>query len=110
VSAFQGVKVASQAASAPIVIVIPENVMWQAAPAYALGLICTVSSGASLTFSVQVTADPFPSAGGNWNNHDVIVNKTGSVNSNIAYPVTGVRLNVTAYTNGSVNLGVAYWP
>lgn len=109
-SAFAGVKVSSQTASAPILITIPENVIWQAAPAYALGLVCTVSSGATLTYSVQVTADQIPSVNGNWNNHDILVNQTASANSNIAYPVTGVRLNVTSYTNGNVNLGIAFWP
>jgi hypothetical protein len=109
-SAFPGVKATAAGASAPITVVIPENVMWQAAPAYSLGLVCTVSAGASLTYSVQVTADPIPSVGGNWNNHDIVVNQTASISSNIAYPVTGVRLNVSSYTNGSVNLGVAYWP
>jgi hypothetical protein len=109
-SAFAGIKASAQGVTAPIIVVIPENVIWQAAPAYALGLVCTVSSGATLTYSVQVTADQIPSASGNWNNHDVLVNQTASANSNIAYPVTGLRLNVASYTNGSVNLGVAFWP
>ena len=71
------------------------------------GLICTVSAGASLTYNVEVTADPSPSNSGNWNPHDVIVAQTGSVNGNIAYPVTGIRLNVTNYTSGTVTMGVA---
>ena len=83
---------------------------WNAAPCYALGLICTLSNGASLTYSVQVTADPAPSDTGHWNNHDVLVNKAVSANDSIAFPVTGIRLNVTSYTNGSVTLGVAQWP
>jgi hypothetical protein len=75
-----------------------------------LGLICTLSNGASLTYSVQVSADP--PAGGitHWNNHDVLVAQTASANSNILYPVTALRLNVTAYSSGSVTLGVAQWP
>lgn len=77
---------------------------------YNLGLIATVSSGASLTYTVQVTADQKPSSTGNWNSHDVLVNQTGSANSNIAYPVTGIRLNVTNYISGSINLGIAKWP
>jgi hypothetical protein len=79
-------------------------------PSWSLGLICTVSPGASLTYAVQVTADQVPSANGNWNNHDVVVGQTASVNSNIAYPVTGVRLNVTNYISGSIVLGIATWP
>ena len=109
-SAYPSVKLSAQGNSAPIDVSPPQNMMWQAAPAYALGLICTVSPGASLTYSVQVTADIVPSANGNWNNHDVLVNLTTSANSNIGYPVPGVRLNVTVYASGSVNLGIAQWP
>ena len=82
----------------------------QAPPSYSLGLVCTVSQGANLEYSVQVTADQVPSANGFWNNHDVIVSQTGSLNSNVGYPITGIRLTVTAYANGSVNMGVAQWP
>jgi hypothetical protein len=77
---------------------------------YALGLVVTVSPGAVLTYTVLVTADRQPSANGNWNPHDVLVNQATSQNSNILYPVTGVMLEVTAYTSGSVNLGIAQWP
>lgn len=80
------------------------------APAWAVGLIVTVSPGASLTYTVEVTADQVPSSSGNWNSHDVLAAQTASANGNIAYPVTAIRLNVTAYSSGSVNLGVATWP
>lgn len=109
-SAFAGVTVSSQSASAPILIKMEQHPYLGFVPCYSLGLICTVSSGASLTYSVQVTADQVPSASGNWNNHDVLVLQTASANSNIAYPVTAVRVNVTAYSSGSVNLGIAKWP
>jgi hypothetical protein len=51
-----------------------------------------------------------PSATGYWNNHDVLVNETGSANSNVQYPVTAVRLFVTNYVSGSVHLGTGKWP
>lgn len=109
-SAYPGVSLAALGASTPINVSPPQNMLWQAAPAYALGLIATVSAGGSLTYSVQVTADQIPSANGNWNDHDILTGLTASANSNIAYPVTGVRLKVTSYVSGSVNLGVAQWP
>lgn len=109
-SAFPGVTVSSISASIPIVIDMTVPPYLSVAPSYLLGLICTVSAGASLTYSVQVTADQFPSSSGNWNNHDVLVAQTASNISNITYPVTAVRLNVTAYISGSVHLGVAKWP
>lgn len=109
-SAYPGVTLTAVGASTPINVSPPQNMMWQAAPAYALGLIATVSSGANLIYSVQVTADQVPSATGNWNDHDVLTSLTTSANSNIAYPVTGVRLKVTTYISGTVHLGVAQWP
>jgi hypothetical protein len=91
------------------------NAVGQAAPvvvkkAPPLGLVATLSAGAVLTYSVQVTADPFPSSTGNWNNHDYLAALTVSANGNVLYPITGIRLVVTAYTSGSISLGIAQWP
>ena len=69
-----------------------------------------MSSGASLTYSVQVTADDVVSKDSYWNEHDVITNQTASINSNIFYPITGIRLYVSVWSSGSVNLGIAQWP
>lgn len=109
-SAYPGIKLSANGTSPPLNVAPPANVLWQAAPAYAFGLICTVSSGASLTYKVQVTADPIPSAAGNWNDHDIITGLSVSINGNVAYPITGLRLVVSGYSSGSVNLGVAQWP
>jgi hypothetical protein len=109
-SSFPAITISSQTASAPVIIDMSSPPYLTPSSNYLLGLICTVSAGASLTYSVQVTADQKPTAGGNWNNHDILVSQTGSANSNIAYPVTGIRLNVTSYSSGSVNLGIARWP
>ena len=96
----------------PIVVITPwsPNLWPPAQTPFQLGLAATISPGATLTYSVQITCDPSPSNTGNWNNHDVLVNLTASANSNIAYPITGLRLNVTSYTSGTVTLGVARWP
>lgn len=109
-SAFPAVTVQSVTASAPILIDLSAPPFLGQPPSYVLGLICTVSGGASLTYSVQVTGDQVPSSGGNWNNHEIITGQTASINSNIAYPVTAVRLNVTAYSSGRVTLAVVKWP
>lgn len=77
---------------------------------FALGLIVTFSAGANLNATIQVTADPTPSATGNWNNHDTLFNLNGSANGNVAYPITGIRLVVTNWVAGSVTLGIAKWP
>ena len=112
---YSGILVSGATASAPLfplqnsgtqVGYIPANTL----PITSLGLICTVSATAALTYSVQVSGDNPEQNVVNWNNHDVIVNATTSLNSNIAYPVSAVRLNVTSYTSGSVNLAVVQWP
>ena len=105
-TAYNGVSL-SAAGVSPAVPIVP-NRGALTTPITSLGLICTVSPGASLTYSVQVSADPINPI--NWNNHDVLVGQTSSANGNILYPVTFVRLSVTAYTSGSVNLGIAQWP
>lgn len=109
-SAYPGVSMSAAGASPPTYILPGPSA--QFLPISSLGLIATISPGASLEYTVQVTADPItgPVPPQNWNNHDVLVNQTGSANGNIAYPVTAVRLNVTSWTSGSVNLGVAQWP
>lgn len=73
-----------------------------------LGIVCTISTGASLTYSVQVTGDP-PNDFVNWNNHDVLQNLTTSAYGQVLYPVSGIRLAVTSWTSGSVNLGIVQW-
>jgi hypothetical protein len=109
-SAFPGI-VMSQAGNSSIQFVrLEHSALWQAPPAYALGFIVTTSPTANLTYNVQITADQVPSAGGNWNNHDLLQGLTASANSNVAFAITGYRLNVSSYTSGSVNLGVARWP
>ncbi len=109
-SGYPPITMTEVGASQPIIVAMPVNANWQARPCYALGLICTLSSGGNLTYSVQVTADQTPNDDSHWNNHDILVNQTTSLNDSIAYPVTGLRLLVSAYTSGSVTLGVAQWP
>lgn len=85
---------------------IPANTL----PIQSLGLVCTVSNGASLIYSVQVSGDNPEQAIVNWNNHAVVVNQTASIYSDIAQPVSAIRLNVTSWISGSVNLGIVQWP
>ena len=73
-----------------------------------VSLLLNFSSGASATATVQLTGDvPVNTAGGGiWNNHDTLVSETANANGNLQFPVTGVRLNVTSYTSGTVTLTV----
>lgn len=109
-SAYPPVSMSAAGKSSIVLVNLPVNAYFQSPPAYALGLVCTMSNGASLTYDVEVTADQQPSASGNWNKHNILHDQTSSQNDNIAYPCTGVRLSVSNYVSGSVNLGVAQWP
>lgn len=76
-----------------------------------IGLIVTVSPGASLTYSLEITgdklrADGYNPSSGNWNKHDTIVDQSVSKNGTLIFPVTGIRLNVSQWTSGSVTLSV----
>ena len=76
-----------------------------------VGVVITVPSGASANYTVQVTGDNVQFGGGiptNWNAlDDCLVNANTSQNSNIAFPVTAVRLNVASLSaGGSITLAI----
>lgn len=71
--------------------------------------ISAIVNGAA-TFTVQYTLDDVQASGyspatGNWFNHPDVTGATTSLTANIAFPVTAVRLLVTAGT-GTVNMTV----
>lgn len=83
--------VATSAVYAPDSYVSPFNI--------ALGVTVT----GTVTYTVQYTFDDvfaasFSPASANWVDHPSLTAKTASLDSNIAYPVRGIRLNVTAGT------------
>lgn len=74
-------------------------------------ILLTITGSATCT--VQVSGDPLPfwpnpGTPTHWNNHDVLVNQTASANSNIAYPVTAVRLNCASVSGTAVLTLVNY--
>lgn len=76
-----------------------------------LGLGVVLSVGADLTYTVEHTFDDvwaanFNPATAKWFSHATMVNKTTSFDGNYAYPVTAIRLNVTAHTSGTATLTV----
>ena len=76
-----------------------------------VGLGCALSAGASLTYKVQYTYDDvfdnaFNPSTATWYDHATLAAKTTSSDGNIIVPVTAVRLNVTAYTSGTVTMTV----
>jgi hypothetical protein len=70
-----------------------------------------LSAGANLTFSVQYTFDDvfdpaFNPATATWFTHATLTARTASSDGNLAFPVTGIRLNVTPYTSGTATMTV----
>ena len=98
------VSVGSQTTSAPIPMDTYQN-------PFNVGVSVNLSAGASLTYTVQHTFDDinapgFSAATATWFPHATLAAKTASSDGNYAYPVTAIRLNVTAFTSGTATMNV----
>ena len=77
-----------------------------------VGIGCVLSAGASLTYKVQYTYDDvqastFSPSTATWFDHATLAPaKTTTSDGNIIVPVTAIRLNVTAWTSGTVTMTV----
>jgi len=96
------VTVGSQAASA----VIPVDTYQTP---FNMGLSVVLSAGASLTYTVQHTFDDvqsptFDPATATWFPHATLGAKTATSDGNYAFPITALRLNVTAYGGGNATM------
>lgn len=74
-----------------------------------IGIGVAVAAGSTLTYSVEYTFDDvaannFNPATATWTALSTLSGKTATADGNIAYPVTGVRLNMTAWTAGSATV------
>lgn len=88
--------------------VIPLNTY---ADPFNVGIGCDVSAGGSLTYTVQHTFDDvfsstFDPATATWYSNSTLVAQTTDKDGNYAYPVTAIRLLVTAWTSGTVTMTV----
>lgn len=98
------VSVGSQTVSRPIPLDVNNG-------PFNVGLGVAVSGGATLTYTVQHTFDDVWAAGFDptnavWYPNSSLAAKTASLDGNYAYPVTAVRLNVTAWTSGTATMTV----
>jgi hypothetical protein len=78
-----------------------------------VGLLADVTG--TLTYSVEYTFDDVQAAGyvpasGVWNAVSGMGAQTADTTGSLSFPVTAVRLNVTAWTSGSVTLTVLQNP
>jgi hypothetical protein len=74
-----------------------------------IGMAVVVSG--TLTYTVQHTFDDvfapgFDPATATWIDHSTLAAQSTTKDSNYAFPVRGIRLNVTAYTNGSATINL----
>lgn len=70
-----------------------------------------LAPGSTLTYSVQHTFDDvfaptFSPDTATWFDNDVIAAKTANEDGNYAFPVTAIRLNITAFTSGTATITV----
>jgi len=73
-----------------------------------VGFGVVVSSGATVTYTVQHTFDNvfapgFSASNATWFSHEDLVAQTDNQDGNYAFPVSGIRLNV-ATSNGTVTI------
>lgn len=78
---------------------------------FSVGIGCVISAGATLTYTVEHTFDDvfsstFNPATATWFPNASLATKSTSSDGNYSTPVTAVRINVTAYTSGSVTMTV----
>lgn len=80
---------------------------WRARP-FRVSIGCIVSAGGDLTYKVQHTFDDVfdPTVTPTWLDHSTLAGKIASADGSYLSPITGVRLNVTAWTSGSVTMTV----
>lgn len=76
-----------------------------------VGIGVALSAGATLTYTVQHTFDDvfspsFDPATATWYSNSSLVTKNASSDGNYSFPVSAIRLNVTAYTSGSATMTV----
>jgi hypothetical protein len=75
------------------------------------GIIVTLSAGAVLTYSVEVTGDQIDAVGhnpatGHWNGFDTMTDQTVSANGTLGGRCSGIRCTITSYTSGSLTFQV----
>ena len=76
-----------------------------------VGVGVVLSSGATLTYTVEHTFDDVFAEGFNpstaaWFANSGLSAKTASLDGNYAFPVTAVRLRVSSYTSGNATMTV----
>lgn len=75
---------------------------------FQVGFDCIVSGGGVLTYSVQHTLDDIynPAVTPTWLNHATVNGLSATADGNYAFPIRAIRVNITAYTSGTLTFNV----
>lgn len=85
----------------------PYPVNWKAGN-FGIGLGLTMTASKGIGVDIEHTFDDPKSTISTWFKHSSLTAKTASADGNYAYPITAIRINVTAQTaaNGSATLQI----
>lgn len=87
--------------------VVLEQKAWQSGEG--VGIVCTLSTGGTANYTVQVTGDNIQFAKpSNWTPHPDLIAQTGSITANIEYPVTAAQLVVAALSPPGATVVVSF--
>lgn len=97
--------------STPVVPVTDDMLTRQQLPA---AVICILSDGSDLTYTVEVTGDntqdhQYSADSGNWAAMDQMADLTVSANATLTACITGLRVRVSNYTSGTLTVQFV-WP
>lgn len=89
--------------------VVPLNLQGQSP--FNVGIGVAVAAGSTLTYTVEHTFDDvfannFDASTATWYPNSGLTAQTASKDGNYAYPITGVRLRVSAWTVGSATITI----
>jgi len=103
----QSLAPAGAAVGAPIIC----DISLKTGVAFNIGFAVDISAGAVLTFKVQHTYDDvfannFDPSTATWFDHPTVVGKTADSDGSYNVPIMALRVNVTAWTSGTLNFTV----
>ena len=98
---------AGAAVGAPVVL----NLSSRSGAPFEVSFAVDLSAGASMTYKVQHTFDDvfdnaFDPSTATWFDHTTVVGETADDYGSYTAPVTAIRVNVTAWTSGTLNFTV----
>lgn len=88
----------------------PYPVNWKAQN-FGIGLGCTVTGSKGIGYDIEHSFDDPKSGFTNWFKHASLTNKTISTDGSYAFPITAIRIAITAQSvsGGGVSVAIVQW-